>query len=412
MNRRVVVTGISAITSLGRKLDETWTRLCNGESGVRTIKGFDPSRFRAQIGGEILDWSTDGYLPHKEARRVDRFAQLGLVSGIDAVEDSGLDFDREDRFRCGVVLGSGIGGLLEIEDQHTRLLSKGPGKISAFTIPKLMANAASGQVSIRFGLRGLNVAVSTACASATNAIGDAFRAVQRDEADVMVTGGTEAAVTPLGVAAFAAMRALSERNDDPAAASRPFDADRDGFVLGEGAGLLVLEELEHAKARGAKIYAEMLGYGASADGSHITQPDPEGVGAGHAMSLALTDGGLNPADVDYINAHGTSTPLGDQAETAAIKRVFKEHAKGLSVSSTKSQLGHLLGASGGVESVFCVKAICEGVIPPTINLHTPDPLCDLDYTPNEARERDVRVAMSNSFGFGGHNGCLIFGRLS
>jgi 3-oxoacyl-[acyl-carrier-protein] synthase II len=309
------------------------------------------------------------------------------------------------------MLGSGIGGLWEIEVQHRRLLERGPEKVSAFTIPKLIANAACGQVSIRFGLRGPSATVVTACASATNAIGDAFRAIQYDDADVMITGGSEAAATPMGVSGFAAMRALSQRNDDPTAASRPFDADRDGFVLSEGAGLLVLEELEHAKARGANIYAEVLGYGVTADGGHITQPDKNGTGAACAMSLAVKNAGIDPTDVDYINAHGTSTPLGDAAETTAVKSVFGQHAYELSVSSTKSQLGHLLGASGGVELILTTLALRDGVIPPTINYETPDPNCDLDYTPNQARERKISIAMSNSFGFGGHNGSVIVGNL-
>jgi 3-oxoacyl-[acyl-carrier-protein] synthase II len=410
MKRRVVVTGIGAVTSLGCQVEDLWRRICNGESGIRALQRFDASRYRSRIGGEIIDWSTDGYVAPKDVKRMDRFVQFALVSGVDAVKDSGIDFSKEDVFRCGVIIGSGIGGLREIEIQHDRLLDKGPEKVSAFTIPKLMANAASGQVSIEYGLRGPNSAVVTACASATNAIGDAFKTIRYGEADVMVTGGTEAALTPLGLSAFAAMRALSERNDDPAGASRPFDKDRDGFVLGEGAGMLVLEELEHAKARGARIYAELLGYGASADGGHITQPDKHGTGAAHAMALAVADAGLDPTQVDYINAHGTSTQLGDQAETTAIKAVFKEHARKLSISSTKSHLGHLLGASGGVELVLCVLVLRDRVIPPTINYHTPDPLCDLDYTPNQARQRDVNVVMSNSFGFGGHNGSLVIGR--
>jgi len=411
MKRRVVVTGLGAVTSLGCKVDEFWQRVCNGESGIGALKLFDASNYRSQIGGEVVDWSTDGFIAHKEAKRMDRFVQFGVVAGIEAVNDSGIDFSKDDPYRCGVILGSGIGGLREIEIQHTRLRDKGPEKVSAFTIPKLMANAASGQVSIEYGLKGLNTTVATACASATNAIGDAVRAIQHGVADVMITGGTEAAVTPLGLSAFSAMRALSERNDGPTHASRPFDAERDGFVLGEGAGLFVLEELEHAKARGARIYAEVIGYGATGDGSHITQPDPEGRGAAQAMRLALADAGLDPDAVQYINAHGTSTPLGDAAETAAIKAVFGDHAYTLNVSSTKSQIGHLLGASGGVEMVVTIKAVCEGLVPPTINLENPDPRCDLDYTPNEARQRDITVAMSNSFGFGGHNGSVIISKL-
>jgi 3-oxoacyl-[acyl-carrier-protein] synthase II len=411
MERRVVITGLGAVTSLGCRVEELWKRISNGESGIRRLTRFDSTRFRVHIGGEVVDWSTAGYIDHKEAKRFDRFAQFAVVAGVDAVRDSGLDFGREELDRCGVILGSGIGGLEEIEVQHTRLLEKGPEKVSVFTIPKLMVNAASGQVSIQFGLRGPATAVATACASATNAIGEAFQTIQIGDADVLITGGTEAAVTPMGLSAFGAMRALSERNDEPTRASRPFDADRDGFVLSEGAGLLVIEELEHAKRRGARIYAELIGYGCSADASHIAQPHPEGVGAAKAMERAIADARIAPSEVEYINAHGTSTPLGDQAETMAIKAVFKEYAKSVSISSTKSQLGHLLGASGGVEAVLCALAIRDGVIPPTINLEKPDPLCDLDYTPNTARERKIRIAMSNSFGFGGHNASIIMSQL-
>jgi 3-oxoacyl-[acyl-carrier-protein] synthase II len=410
MKRRVVVTGMGVVTSLGCRVEELWARVCNGESGIHPLQRFDTSRFRVKFGGEVLNWSTDGYLSFKEAKRIDRFAQFAIAASIDAVNDAGIDFSKEDGFRCGVVLGSGIGGIRELELQHKRLLEKGPDKVSAFIIPKLMANAAAGHVSIVHGLHGPNQAVVTACASATNAIGDAFKMIHYDEADVVITGGSEAAVTPLGLAGFAAMRALSQRNDDPLHASRPFDADRDGFVLGEGAGVLVVEELEHARARGARIYAEILGYGASADGSHITRPDENGVGAAHARSLALRSACIDPSEIGYINAHGTSTPLGDHAETLAMKTVFKEHARQVSISSTKSHLGHLLGASGGVEMVLTVLALRDGVIPPTINYETPDPSCDLDYTPNQARQRDISLAMSNSFGFGGHNACLVLKR--
>jgi 3-oxoacyl-[acyl-carrier-protein] synthase II len=402
---------MGAVTSLGRRVEEVWRRIVAGQSGIRPLVGFDASTYRVRFGGEVLDWSVTGYVEPRDEKKLDRYTQFALVAGIDAVRDAGIDFSREDPFRMGVMVGSGIGGLGELEIQHSRLLSKGPDKVSAFTIPKLIANAASGQLSIQWGLKGPNVAIVTACASATNAIGDAFRAIQYDDADVIITGGSEAAVTHLGVAGFAAMRALSERNDDPAGASRPFDRDRDGFVLAEGAGVIVLEELEHAKARNANIYAELLGYGMSADGGHITQPDKEGVGAAFAMHRALHDARLDPGDVQYINAHGTSTPLGDIAETRAIKSVFGDNAYKLSVSSTKSQLGHLLGASGGVELIFSILAVREGLIPPTINYHTPDPACDLDYTPNQARQRSVSVAMSNSFGFGGHNGSLVVGAL-
>lgn len=411
MKRRVVVTGLGAVTSLSCKIDDLWARVCNGESGIRKLVRFDASSYRSRIGGEISDWSTDGYLPVKEAKRLDRFAQFAVVAAIDAVKDSGLDLSKADPNRCGVILGSGVGGLEEIEIQHMRLLDKGPAKVSAFTVPKMMPNAASGCVSIQFGLRGPNAAVATACASASHAIADAVRVIRSGDADVMLTGGSEAAVTPLGIAAFGAMRALSERNDDPTAASRPFDADRDGFVLSEGAGVLVIEDLEYAKARGAHVHAEILGCGVSGDGSHITKPNEDGVGAAKAMILALQDGRLDPSEIGYINAHGTSTHLGDQAETTAMKTVFKEHAPKVSISSTKSQLGHLLGASGGVELVLSALVLEKGVIPPTINYQTPDPHCDLDYTPNQARERKVSAVMSNSFGFGGHNASLVVGKL-
>ncbi|HIM31605.1 MAG TPA: beta-ketoacyl-[acyl-carrier-protein] synthase II, partial [Planctomycetes bacterium] len=330
---------------------------------------------------------------------------------VDAVNDCGIDFEKEESFRCGVVLGSGVGGIAEIETQVRRLVEKGPDRVSALTIPKLMLTAAGGSISIRYGVRGPNYTVATACASATNGIGDALKLIQYGDADVMITGGTEAAITEMGLSGFQNMKALSRRNDAPTKASRPFDIDRDGFVLSEGAGILVIEELEHAKARGAKIYAEILGFGLSGDAGHITQPDEEGMGAARAMLNALNDAGVEPEMVDYINAHGTSTPLGDKAETQAIKHVFKDHAYKLSVSSTKSQLGHSLGASGGIEAIVCVKSIQNSTIPPTINLDNPDPACDLDYTPNVARERDVKIVMSNSFGFGGHNASLIFGQL-
>ncbi len=411
MKRRVVITGLGAVTALSCRVEELWTRICNGESGVKQIERFDATGYRSRIAGEIVNFSTDGYIEQKDVKRFDRFVQYAQVAGIDAVRDSGLDFEKVDRWRSGVILGSGIGGLETIEVQHKRLLDKGPDKISPFTIPKLIGNAASAQLAIEYKLHGINQVVVTACASATNAMGDAFKAIQRGEAEVILTGGSEAALTPVGIGAFGSMRALSERNHDPAGGSRPFDKERDGFVLSEGAGVVVFEDYEHAKARGAKIYAELFGYGVSCDGGHITQPDKDGIGAAHAMAMAVKDSGLDPERIGYINAHGTSTPLGDAAETNAIKSVFKDHAKALSVSSTKSQLGHLLGASGGVEIICCVLALRDGVIPPTINLHTPDPECDLDYTPNVARQRVIEFAMSNSFGFGGHNGSLIVGKL-
>lgn len=411
MKRRVVITGMGVVTPLSCRVDDLWERLCRGESGIRLIQGFDTSIFRVKFGGEIRDWNPVGYLDPKDAKRIDRFSQYALVAAMDAVAQSGIDFSKEDPYRCAAIIGSGVGGLGEIEVQHRRLLEKGPERVSAFTIPKMMLNAASGCVSIQFGIKGPSYGVVTACASASSAVIEAAKEIQDGRVDVAITGGTEAAVTPLGIAGFSAMKALSERNDAPEKASRPFDRDRDGFVLSEGAGIVVLEELEHARKRGAPIFAELLGYGTSSDAGHITQPDDNGAGAARAMADALQNAGLNPEDVGYINAHGTSTPLGDRAETVAIKAVFGEYAKKVSISSTKSQLGHLLGASGGVELIISVLALQHGVIPPTINYETPDPECDLDYTPNVARERKISVAMSNSFGFGGHNVSLVVGTL-
>jgi len=413
MKRRVVITGVGVVSSLACAVDEFWRKLVAGESGVHALKLIDTQNFKVRIGGDVWDWNAeqhpDAFLDRKEIKRVDRFSQFALVAAHQAVRFAGIDFSREDASRCGVILGSGIGGLNEIEEQMTRLVLKGPDRVSPFTVPKMMLNAAGGNLSIRYGLRGVNYSVATACASANNAIGDALRSIQHGETDVILTGGSEAAITQMGLAGFQNMKALSTRNDNPAAASRPFDADRDGFVLAEGAGLAVFEELEHAKRRGAPILCEVLGFGASADAGHITQPDEQGSGAARAMSDALRDGELNPDDVGYICAHGTSTPLGDAAETAAIKRVFGEAARRVSISSIKSHLGHTLGACGGLALVACVKSLADGVIPPTINLHSPDPACDLDYTPNQARQRKYRVALSNSFGFGGHNACVVIG---
>ncbi|TWU21964.1 beta-ketoacyl-ACP synthase II [Bythopirellula polymerisocia] len=411
MNRRVVVTGLGAVTSLSCEVTDLWKKILDSQSGIHEISLFDVADYKVKFGGDVADWSVEGYIDSKEEKRLDRFSQFALVAAVDAVKDSGIDFTKYDPFRLGAIVGSGIGGLNEIEEQEARLIKKGPDKVSVFTIPKLMLNAASGHISIRFGLRGPNCAVATACASATNAMGDAFKAIRYGEAEVMVTGGSEAAVAPMGLAGFSNMKALSMRNDDPQGASRPFDADRDGFVLAEGAGILVFEEMEFAKARGAHIYGEVLGFGASADAGHITQPDAQGTGAARAMSNALEYAGLNPSEVDYISAHGTSTPLGDKAETIAIKRVFEDHAYKLNVSSTKSQLGHTLGASGGVEMVMCLLAIRDQVAPPTINLDTPDPDCDLNYTPKTPQERPIRRAMNNSFGFGGHNASILVGKL-
>lgn len=411
MKRRAVVTGLGVVTPLGRPVDQFWERLVRGESGVGPISLFDVSGYRVQFGGQV-HWvaENEGIAGPKELKRLDRFTQFAIAAAKDAVADSRIDFSTEDPFRCGVVIGSGIGGLWEFEVQEERLLHKGIDKVSPFTIPKLMVNSASGHVSSLYGIKGPNFAVATACASAANSIGSALRAIQCGDADVMITGASEAALTPIGLAGFQNMRALSFRADDPRRASRPFDAERDGFVLSEGAGVVVIEAEEHARARGARVYAELRGYGASGDAGHITQPDDEGRGAARAMEMALADAGLGPADVSYINAHGTSTPLGDQAETRAVKRVFGDHARRVAISSTKSQLGHTLGASGGIELVVCALAMDRGVIPPTINLEHPDPECDLDYVPVVARRARVDVAMSNSFGFGGHNASLVLAR--
>jgi 3-oxoacyl-[acyl-carrier-protein] synthase II len=402
---------MSVVTALGFDLSEFWERLCAGKSGIAPLQRFDCSDFKVRFGGEIKDFNPTDCIPERELKRLDRFVQFALYGAHKAVRQSGMDFSQGDPFRYGVLIGSGIGGLHEIEEQHCNLFDRGPSRVSPFMIPKLMVNAASGNVSVTFGLRGPNSAVATACASATNAIGDAFKLIQHDMADVMITGGSEAAITPMGLSGFARMSALSTRNDDPQAASRPFDRGRDGFVLAEGAGIVVLEELEFARRRGAPILAEVLGYGMSADGSHITAPDPEGMGAARAMQFALRDAQLNPDSIDYINAHGTSTPLGDKAETVAIKNVLGAQAKRAAVSSTKSQLGHLLGASGGVEFIVSVLALQNQLAPPTINLDDPDPDCDLDYIPHQARQMRLDRVLKNSFGFGGHNACLVLGRV-
>jgi 3-oxoacyl-[acyl-carrier-protein] synthase II len=410
MNRRVVITGLGVVSGLAHDIENFWTGLLEGRSGVGPIDLFDPAAFKVRFAGQVRDFQPDVLFGPKEARHLDRFVQFALAGGDQAVKDSGLDFASQQSDRCGVMIGSGIGGLNEFETQHRTMMERGPSRISPFTIPKLMVNAGSGHISIRYGLTGPASAIATACASAANAIGDAFRLIQSGITDVMITGGSEAALTHMGLGGFAAMRALSTRNDEPTKASRPFDKDRDGFVLSEGAGILVLEEASSAEKRGATIYGEVLGYGMSADGTHITAPDEMGRGAARAMVAALKDAQLDPSVIDYINAHGTSTPLGDLAETRAMKSVFGSHANKLQVSSTKSQLGHLLGASGGVEAVVCALAMQRGVLPPTINLDNPDPECDLDYIPHNPREAKIRYCMSNSFGFGGHNASLIFGQ--
>ncbi len=409
MTRRAVITGMGTVNPLSSDMKDFWRSLCAGRSGIAPLEQLDASAFKVRFGGEVKNFRPEDYFDAKTARRLDRFAQFALVAAIQAVKDSGLELSREDAYRCGVSLGSGIGGLNEYEEQHARYLQGGPGKISPFVIPKMMANAAPGNISIHLGLCGPNTAVVTACASAANAVSDAMRTIQRDETDVMITGGAEAAITHMGLGGFVSARALSTRNDDPPAASRPFDRERDGFVLSEGAGIVVLEELEHAKKRGATIYAEVLGCASTADAHNITAPHPDGSGAARAMKLAIKDARLNADDIQYINAHGTSTPLGDEAETRAIKLVFGSHAHKLAISSTKSMVGHLLGASGGVELIASTMSIKTGVIHPTINLDNPDPACDLDYVPNQAREVRVRRALSNSFGFGGHNSCLVIG---
>lgn len=406
-HRRVVITGLGAITPLGLNVNSYWEGLLAGRSGISWIEAFDASEYTSRIAGEVWGFSARDYFDTRLAKRLDRFAQFAIVCGGEAVEDSGLDLAREDLRRIGTLIGSGIGGLGEIEDQHTRLMKRGPKKLSPFMVPKLMINAAAGQLAIRYGLRGPSMAIVSACASATHSFGEAAAIIRRGDADVMLAGGAEAANTPLGVGGFCALKALSTRNDDPEHASRPFDRDRDGFVLAEGAAVAVLEEYERAKARGAKIYAEFAGYGASDDAYHLTAPDPEATGATEAMENALRDAGLSPEEITYINAHGTATEFNDVMETDAIKKVFGDHAKRLVISSTKSMTGHLLGASGAVELVACVLAIKEGVVPGTMNLDNPDPRCDLDYAAKSARELDVKVALSNSFGFGGHNACLV-----
>ena len=406
--KRVVVTGIGVVTPLGQGANTFWGNLLAGQCGIDSISAFDTEGFPCTIAGEVKDFDpTPAFPSPKEVRRTDRFSQFGIHAGWQALNDSGLDLAKANRDRVGAFIGSGIGGLITLEDQHNKLLERGPGRLSPFFIPMMILNMASGMFSLYHGLRGPNVATCSACATASHAIGEAWRTLVMGDADVMVAGGTEAAVAPCAVGGFASMKALSTRNDDPRHASRPFDAGRDGFVMGEGSGVLVLEELEHAKARGARIYCEMAGYGNTADAHHMTSPAPEGEGGARAMRMALSSGGLNPEDISYINAHGTSTPQGDVCETEAIKSVFGDHAGSLAVSSTKGATGHMLGAAGGAEMAVCCKALETDTVPPTINYETPDPDCDLDYVPNEAREMEVNAIANNSFGFGGHNACLV-----
>jgi len=409
--RRVVVTGLGIVSPVGIGIAEAWGNITAGQSGIGRITRFDPSTYASRIAGEVKNFDVSRWLNTKEARRFDTFIHYGLAAGIEAIKDAGLDLERENREMIGVCVGSGIGGLPLIEDTHNAMLAGGPRKITPFFVPGSIINMISGQLSIMYRLQGPNFAVVTACTTANHSIGEAGRLIEYGDADVMIAGGAEACISQLGVGGFAAARALSGRNDDPQRASRPWDKDRDGFVIGEGSGVLVLEEYEHAKARGARIYCELAGYGMSADAHHITAPCEDGAGAVRCMANTLRNAGLNIGQVDYINAHGTSTPLGDVAETVAVKRCFGDHAKKLAISSTKSMTGHLLGAAGGVEAVFSVLAIRDQVAPPTINLQTPDPQCDLDYVPNTARRMKIDVALSNSFGFGGTNGSLVFRKL-
>ncbi len=406
--RRVVVTGLGIVSPTGTGVSAAWENIIAGRSGISRITRFDTTGFASQIAGEVKGFDAAEHMPAKEARRLDTFIHYGIAAANEAIRDAGIEVTPENAERIATVIGSGIGGLPLIEETHGALTAGGPRKISPFFVPGSIINMIAGTLSIMHGFKGPNLAIVTACTTSTHCIGEAGRLIEYGDADIVVAGGAEATVSPLGVGGFAAMRALSTRNDDPAAASRPWDSGRDGFVLGEGAGILVLEEYEHAKARGAKIYCELVGFGMSADASHMTAPSEDGDGAYRCMRNALRVAGINPDDVDYINAHGTSTPLGDIAETVAVKRCLGDRARSVAVSSTKSMTGHLLGAAGGVEAVFSVLAIRDQVAPPTINLVDPDPACDLDYVPNEARSMKIDVALSNSFGFGGTNGTLIF----
>jgi 3-oxoacyl-[acyl-carrier-protein] synthase II len=409
MNRRVVITGMGVITPVGNDVETFWTSLKNGVSGIRKIETFDTASYDCRIGGDVLDFDPKNFFNNpKDIRRTDRFTHLAMGAAKLAVQDGGIDLEKVRRDRFGVIVSSGIGGLKTLEDQHTVLMNKGPSRVSPFTIPMLISNMGSGVISMEFGLRGPNLCIVTACATSNNAIGESWRIIKFGDADIFLAGGSEASLMPIGLAGFSAMKALSTRNDEPARASRPWDRDRDGFVMSEGAGVVIVEELEHAKARGAKIYCELAGYGCSADAYHMTAPPPNGEGAVRAMKMALDHARLTPDKVDYVNAHATSTGLGDLCETRAIKTLFGEHArKGLSISSTKSMTGHLLGGAGAIEMAACALTMRDSIIPPTINLENPDVECDLDYTANVAREKKVRVALNNSFGFGGHNATLV-----
>jgi 3-oxoacyl-[acyl-carrier-protein] synthase II len=408
MNKRVVVTGLGIMSPLGIGIEENWQAIMQGKSGVGPITRFDATDFPSKIAGEVKNFDPLNYVDKKDVKKMDAFIHYAIAAGTMAIQDSGLKIDESNADRVGVLVGSGLGGLETIERYHTILLKKGPKKISPFFVPMLIVNLAPGQISIYFGCRGPNSSVVTACATGNHSIGEASRIIQRGDAEAMIAGGVESTITPLAVGGFCALKALSTRNDEPQKASRPFEKDRDGFVIAEGAGIVILEEMEGAIKRGARIYAEIIGFGCNADAHHITAPPPNGVGAVRCMQLSLNDAGLAPQDIDYVNAHGTSTPLNDLSETIAMKTLFKEHVKKLAVSSTKSMTGHLLGAAGGVEAIFSILAMHHGMIPPTINYETPDPECDLDYVPNVARKQDINVTMSTSFGFGGTNATLVF----
>ncbi len=408
--RRVVVTGMGILSPVGIGLEENWDNIVAGRSGIGPVTRFDCSNYPSRIAGEVKDFRPEDYMPQKLVKRFDPFVQLAVAAASMAMEDADLDLTKQDPLRCGVITGVGLGGLGTIEFYRDVLVNRGPRRVSPFFIPMAIPNMASGQISIVFGAKGPNTVVCTACAAGTHAIGEAFKAIQRGDADCMITGGCESVITPLAFAGFSALKALSTRNDEPERASRPFDKDRDGFVIGEGAGILILEELEHALQRGARIRAEVLGYGLTGDAYHMTAPPEDGEGAINCMKMAIGDAGLTPEDIDYINAHGTSTPLNDAVETRAIKAVFGERARSIPVSSTKSMTGHLLGGTGGIEAIYSIMAIQSGIIPPTINLEATEPDMDLDYVPNEARQMDIDVAMSNSFGFGGTNAVIIFGK--
>jgi 3-oxoacyl-[acyl-carrier-protein] synthase II len=411
-NRRVVITGLGLVTPLGIGVETSWERLSSGTSGIGKITRFDASLFQTQIAGEVDNFLPENYIDAKTIKKMDRFIHFGMAAAVMAVEDAQLTIDHSNAERAGVFVGSGMGGLPDIERYHAIFLERGPRRISPFFIPMTIINLAAGQISIKFGAKGPNASPATACATGSHAIGDAFKVIQRGSADVMIAGGTESVITPMGIGGFNAMKALSTRNAEPEKASRPFDKNRDGFVMGEGAGILIMEELGHAVKRNARIYAEIVGYGLTGDAYHITSPAPDGEGAARCMMMALEDARVAPHMVDYINAHGTSTKYGDELETTAVKTVFKEHAYKLSVTSTKSMTGHLLGAAGGVEAVVCVLSIYHNSIPPTINLDTPDPECDLNYVPHQKKDTEVRFALSNSFGFGGTNACLLFRKYS